>query len=220
MQVGEITIILEGAYRALNERFFNGELPEIMITVQSSPRAYGSFTTWDSWHDSENGYKEINIGAETLNRSMVETCATMLHEMTHFYCNINGIKDTSRSGTYHNARFKEVAEKHGIMIGYDPRIGYSPTSPTMELFEFVQEQGWQDIELSRNNGVFIGVGGSAGTAGGKDGTDGEGGERKKKSNQRKYQCPNCKCSCRATKPIRIKCLDCDEEMIEVKKEEK
>lgn len=218
MQIGEITTFLEGVYQALNNRFFNGELPAVVITVQSSPKAYGHFTTWEAWHDGDaKGYYEINIGAETLNRPLVETCGTLIHEMTHFYCHINGIKDTSRGHSYysyHNARFKEEAEKHGILIGYDPRIGHSPTMPSMELFDFVEQQGWQDIDLSRNNGFFFGSNGGGSTNGG--GSNGSGDAAgKKKGNQRKYQCPVCKCSCRATKEIHIKCIPCDVEMVEI-----
>ena len=39
----------------------------------------------------------------------------MLHEMAHLYNLENGIKDTSRAGTYHNAKFKATAEEHGLI---------------------------------------------------------------------------------------------------------
>lgn len=212
MKIGEITVCLEQIYDALNQRFFNGELPPVVITVQSSPRAYGHFTVREVWKDGNaKGFHEINIGAETLSRPLVETCGTLIHEMTHFYCQLHNIKSTSRNNFYHNFRFKEEAEKHGVIIGYDPRIGHSPTTPSEELYEFVEQQGWQDIDLSRNNGFFIGGSGSNGS----NGADGENGVEKKKSNQRKYQCPKCKCSCRATSVLHIKCIPCDLEMVEV-----
>ncbi len=222
MQIGDITKYLEMMAVALNDRFFAGELPmdKVAITVQSSPSSYAHITVVPVWENQSDCFYEINLSAEHLSRPCPELCSSIIHEFCHFWGLLNSVKTTSRMGYYHNARFKEIAEKHGVIIGYDPKIGYSPTSPSMELFEFVQEKGWKDIDLQRSNSILIKKGGSAGTAGGKDGADGEGGERKKKSNQRKYQCPNCKCSCRATKPIRIKCLDCDMEMVEVKKEEK
>ena len=52
--------------------------------------------------------KEINLGAESLKRSVPEIVATLLHEMVHYYCHVNGIQDTSN--TYHNKRFKEECE--------------------------------------------------------------------------------------------------------------
>lgn len=95
MVISEITGFLEGAFDVLNKKYFEGALPKAIITVQSSPKAYGHFTTWDAWSEEDSGYKEINLGAETLNRPVENTIATLIHEMTHFYCYINEIKDTS-----------------------------------------------------------------------------------------------------------------------------
>ena len=104
MQISEATRFLENAYVALNNKFFGGELPPVIITIQSSPRAYGHYTTWDAWHEGEEGYREINIGAETLDRPVPEIMGTLVHEMVHHYCAVNNIKDTSRNGTYHNSK--------------------------------------------------------------------------------------------------------------------
>ena len=99
MQISEATAFLEEAYQALNVRFFQGTLPPVVITIQSSPKAYGHYTTWDAWHEGKEGYREINIGAETLDRPVSEIMSTMTHEMVHHYCAVNNIKDTSRNGT-------------------------------------------------------------------------------------------------------------------------
>lgn len=214
MKVSEITEFLEGAYHILNDRYFGGELPPVVITIQSSPRAYGHYTPFNSWKDNNDKYREINIGAESLSRYLPETLATLVHEMTHHYCAVvSKQKDTSRSGTYHNKIFKQVAEGTGaILIGYDPRIGYSITSPSPELIAFVEEQGWQDIDLSRKE-EFEYIGGSGGS--GVAGTAGVAG--KKKNNSRKYQCPICSTSVRATKDVNIICGDCDCKMELVEK---
>lgn len=58
--------------------------------------------------------KEINIGAESLQRTVPEIIATLRHEMVHYYCCVNNIKDTSRNGAYHNERFKTECEKRGL----------------------------------------------------------------------------------------------------------
>lgn len=191
MQISEITAFLESAYDKLNQHYFDGELPPVVITVQSSPH-YGHYTLNKMWSDGNEDYHEINLGAETLNRSIEQVIATLVHEMTHGYNDLMGIKDTSRSGTYHCRRFKEQAEKRGLIIEYDPRIGWSVTTPAPDLIAFVQEQGWNNIDLSR-------VPLSKAT--------------KKPSNVRKYICPSCRCSVRATKEVNIACLDCDEPMV-------
>ena len=40
---------LEDAYRVFNREYFNGELPMVMITIQSSLKAYGHCTTKKIW---------------------------------------------------------------------------------------------------------------------------------------------------------------------------
>lgn len=193
MSISEIVAFLEDAYDVLNQKYFEGALPKAVITIQSSPKAYGHFTPWDAWKENENGYKEINIGAETLNREIFSVLSTLVHEQVHFYCHINNIKDTSRSGNYHNKRFKVEAEKRGLIIGYDSKIGFSPTTPSPELIEFIKEQGWQGVDLARQGQLSF--------SGGNNG--------RTRSNVRKYQCPECGCSVRATKSVNIACLDCD-----------
>ena len=194
MQISEATRFLENAYVALNNKFFGGELPPVIITIQSSPRAYGHYTTWENtWVGEGQGFHEINIGAETLDRDASEVLATLSHEMCHHYCAVNNIKDTSRGGTYHNKTFKEVAEGTGaILVDYDPRIGYSPTRPTDALIAFIEEQGWTGVNLSRQS--ILGLPGGKG--------------RGRSNGVRKYVCPNCHCSVRATKAVNIGCLDC------------
>ena len=190
----------------LNDTYFEGSLPPVVITVQSSPKAYGHYTTWDAWRQDEKGYREINLGAENLSRAIELTISTLLHEMVHHYCAMAGIKDTSRGGTYHNKKFKAEAEKRGLVIGYDPRIGHSPTSPSDSLIAFIEGQGWTGIDLSRT-GCYGASGGAEGGSGSDPGGGAETG--KKKSNVRKYLCPSCGCSVRATKEVHIGCLDCN-----------
>lgn len=206
MRVSEITEFLENAYGVLNMTYFEGSLPPVVITVQSSPKAYGHYTTWDAWRQDEKGYREINLGAESLSRPIENTIATLIHEMVHHYCAMAGIKDTSRGGTYHNKKFKAEAEKRGLLIGYDSRIGHSPTSPSESLIAFIEGQGWTGIDLSRTGWY----GSPSGAEGGSGSDPGDGAETgKKKSNVRKYLCPSCGCSVRATKEVHIGCLDCD-----------
>ena len=121
-----------------------------------------------------------------MSRPIENTIATLIHEMTHHYCAMAGIKDTSRGGTYHNKKFKQEAEKRGLIIGYDPRIGHSPTSPSEGLIAFIEGQGWTGIDLSRT-GWYGSSGGAEGGSGGDP--DGRAETGKKKSNVRKYQCP-------------------------------
>lgn len=146
-----VTGYLDKIFNMLNEAYFGGQLPKVVITVQSTPKAYGHFTTYDAWHCQSDGYKEINIGAGTLDRPIENVTATLLHEMVHEYCLLNGIKDTSRGGAYHNKRFRQEAEKRALHIDYDSRIGWSVTSPTEELIDFCIAHSLEDIQIARDD---------------------------------------------------------------------
>ena len=54
---------LEKLYDKLNADFFDGELERPVITVQSTPRAYGHYSLYDAWNVKGEGYRELNIGA-------------------------------------------------------------------------------------------------------------------------------------------------------------
>lgn len=198
---------LEKIYRQLNTDFFNGELEDCTITVQSTPRAYGHVTCGKVWKVKDCNRYELNIGAGTLDRPIENVVSTMLHEMVHIYNLMNNIQDCSRGNTYHNKKFKEKAESVGLIIEYDSRIGWSVTSPSDDLILYICEQGWSDILMNRGEfGIRSGVGGASGSSG----TDLP--KTKKPSSTRKYICPCCKMSVRATKDVRIMCVDCMEVM--------
>lgn len=212
MLLSEINAFLEMAYQKLNEYYYDGELTPVVITIQSSKSAYGHYTLNEIWTTTTEGYHEINLGAETINRPISATIGTLLHEMVHHHCLLNDLKDTSRNHTYHNKTFREVAESHGIHVDYDKMIGWSITSPSDETIEFIKQQGWQDIDLSRTGFWSSGRNGGGANGLGGSNTGGEEG-RKKKQGVRKYICPICKSSCRATKSINIGCLDCGVKMV-------
>ena len=202
---------LEKIFRTLNEHYFDSEIDEPVITIQSTPRAYGHVTVGKAWTRGADGEqrRELNIGAGTLDRPIENIVATMLHEMVHLIDLQEGIQDTSRGGTYHNKRFKARAETVDLSISYDSRIGWSVTEPTEALIEYIIEQGWNDIRMSRIDGY------SARGIGGNSGATGTGTVTPKKTSSRKYVCPCCKNSVRATKDVNIICGDCFQKMIEV-----
>lgn len=221
MKISEEVMFLENAFDALNERYFESTLPKIAITIQSTPRAHGHFTPWDSWSDDGNPIKEINMGAESLKRPVVEIIGTLLHEMVHYYCCINNIKDTSRNGSYHNKRFKEECEKRDLIISRAPGIGFSVTLPSNKLVDYVCSQGWNEkIKLFRTfDFVEMGVesnGESADNTGNDENAQKK--EKKSKSSTRKYICPCCGLSIRATKTVRVACMECNEQLEEVHKD--
>ena len=204
---------LNKVFDLLNAEYFESVLTRPTITIQSTPRAYGHFTlNDDTWVSTIGGSHEINIGAGTLARLIEEVCATLLHEMVHYYNYVNGIQDCSRGNTYHNKRFKQAAEQRGLTVEHSEKYGWSHTSPTEELLDFVISNGLTDILINRNEQGFFRVGGGTGThSGGADIT----GRPPRTSSTRKYVCLCCGMSVRATRTVRIACIDCAEQMVEV-----
>ena len=200
---------LNKIFDLLNEEFFENELSRPTITIQSTPKAYGHFSLReDTWVSKLGGTHEINIGAGTLSRPIEEVVSTLLHEMVHYYNYERGIQDCSRGNTYHNRKFKEEAERRGLLVEHSDKYGWSHTSPSDLLLDFVLENDLSDILINRNEYSGFQMGGT-GTHSGTPITP-----TVKKSSSRKYICPCCGTSIRATKKVNIGCLDCGVPMIE------
>ena len=184
-------------YNLLNDEFFESVLSKPTITIQSTPKAYGHFTMReDTWVSKIGNTHEINIGAGTLARPIVEVVSTMLHEMVHYYNYVTGVRDCSRNNSYHNKRFRDAAESRGLVVNRSKTYGWAHTSPSNRIVDFVQRHNLTDIQINRNDHI------KATSA--------------KNSSTRKYVCPCCGISVRATKTIRIACVDCSKELELVK----
>ena len=200
---------LNKIFDLLNEEFFENELSRPTITIQSTPRAYGHFSLReDTWVSKLGGTHEINIGAGTLSRPIEEVVSTLLHEMVHYYNYERGVQDCSRGNTYHNRKFREEAERRALNVEHSDKYGWSHTSPSDLLLDFVLENDLSDILINRNEFSGFQMGGT-GTHNGTPITP-----TAKKSSSRKYICPCCGTSIRATKKVNIGCLDCGVPMIE------
>lgn len=193
---------LEKIFRAVNADWFGGELEEPIITIQSTPRAYGHVTVSKIWKRKGEQRHELNIGAETLQRPIEEVVATIVHEAVHLYNLAHGVQDCSRGGSYHNKRFKEEAERRGLVISHHPTYGWTITEPSEALIDYIIAQGWSEIQMNRGGGWTPPP--SAGRKAGNGGTQTGGStEPPKRSSTRKYVCPCCKQSIRAAKAVNI-----------------
>lgn len=199
---------LNKVFDILNAEFFESALSRPTITIQSTPKAYGHFSLReDTWISKLGSTHEINIGAGTLSRPIEEVAATLLHEMIHYYNYENGIQDCSRGNTYHNKKFKEAAETHGLIVEHSDKYGWSHTTPGEELLDVVLTHGLTDILINRNDFTGFQIPGTGSHNGNANGV------QTKTSSSRKYKCPCCGMSVRATKVVNIACLDCDEPLL-------
>lgn len=211
---------LHNAFKRLNETFFNNELPNPAITIQTSGKrkSMGWCTTKEVWGDREGKIKlyEINISAEFLDLAFLETMDTLMHEMVHLYNTVNKIQDCSRGGTYHNKKFKKEAENRGFYFKEDTpdkRNGwYNP--------KLTEETKKKILTLGINEKAFViarrGMAlhrSEEGIEGEQEGQQEEQEEEKKKSYR--WVCPGCGLIVRSTKPnISIQCMECEEQLEE------
>lgn len=182
-------------FKLVNETYFNNSLDIPTITVQSTIGAYGHVSVQKVWHNEETATHELNLSADYLNRPIENIVATLIHEACHLYAMQNHIKDTSNHGIYHNKRFKALAEARNLKISKHEKYGWTITEPTEKLLDFCIENQLEDIQIVRQSAFsLIGAPGKTVT--------------RKPSSTRKYICPCCGNSFRATKNINVLCLDC------------
>lgn len=208
MNLSPMITELHRIFDALNAEYFCNELPPVFITIVSGKKktnsVYGTFTpeTWakaDNIDVDENGlptieksdiHHEIAMSAEYFTRPTANWVATLVHEMVHLYCHINDIEDTSNGNRYHNKRFKIEAEKRGLIIERADVIGYSVTTPSMELINFVEELEIDEEVFKYFRDTHLGV--------------------SKTAPKKRYVCPICGLQVQAKKDKRILCGECEE----------
>jgi hypothetical protein len=215
---GEVTIQsaideLQRMFRLLNKTYFNDELerPVITILTDSTSGAYGWISVHKVWSSKDNAwFREINLCAEYLNRPPEQVVTTLMHEMCHLLNIQRGVQDTSRAGTYHNREFKDAAEARDLIVEKDARYGYCVTKPSAGFTALVQKHcragcfKLERIKTYRDGTPKVT----------KTGSDGK--ERtvtRSKQSSRKYLCPECGVTVRATKEVNVKCGDCDIQMV-------
>lgn len=93
-------------------------------------------------------------------------------------------------------------------------IGWSVTRPSAKFIENIHRWGLdQACENCRVGADFMGHGGNSSDGSGGTAPLPPSGKRRKPSSTRKYKCPVCGCSVRATKYVNIMCMDCGEPMV-------
>lgn len=215
--------VLEYGFEVLNKVYFDSALPPIVITIMSAPRSNGHFTVNREWRVDEERYHEINISAEHLDRNIEAIMSTLMHECIHYYCSLHNIRCVSSNGRYHNKKFKQEAEKRGLIITQGKYIGWSITQPSDEFIKVIKEHGIEKPMDINRDGILVDLAAMIALMGGKNGAQGASGidgltvPGKPKCSTRKYICPCCGNSFRATKDINVKCMDCDEQFIKVEK---
>ncbi len=191
----ETVAYLGKLYDYANGKLFGGELVKPVITVQTDERnkTNGWWSCGKVWRESaeDEGEHELNMTAQQLNRPIGEIAATLIHEMCHQYATVHDMKDTSRSGNYHNKLFKKIAETHGLHVECVAKIGWSYTTLTDETAAMIAEFTAENPPTVIYRLPIMKS------------------QITKNTSTRKYVCPVCGQSVRATKRVNIICADCN-----------
>lgn len=188
----EIIKELNNCYKIINERLFNNKLSDIMITFYTDGkdnRTLGHFTKQKVWN---NNIHELVIKGLQWNGKAYDILGTLIHEMVHFYCALNNIKDVESNGR-HNKLFKENAEKFGLIVfkPINKNIGYT-TNLKENVFQDLKTTGIniEILEKYKNNLIF---------------------PEKVKSNKisYKYMCLNCDIKFTLSKDLKLNCGECN-----------
>lgn len=197
--MAELQAALQAAFNAINKDFYNNELEKVIITTKEGRKknAYGWIEVNKNWQQNGKARHEINISVDFLGeRTVIETITTLMHEMAHLYNIQHEIKDTTRSGLYHNKEFKKTAEAHGLTVSRMEKTGWSYTEASANTISWIKD----NITI-KSFGVFK-----------RTAEDESGGKAKTKQSYRKYICPDCGLIVRATKECNIACMDCAAQM--------
>lgn len=180
----------------LNERFFNSSLPRPEFYITPTNREYVKFNqnAIAVYNRSISQKYEFNITSTILSMPMDKICAVIIHEMCHMYNQINGVKDTSRGGTYHNSRFKSTAEAHGLIVAKTSVYGYSETAPNSDLISWCNDQfpkNWIDVYRYTDQAKVAST----------------------RPHNYRYECQCCGAIARSGKPLFLICGNCGYTMV-------
>ncbi len=197
--ITELHAALTAAFNAINRDFYDGKLEKVIITTKEGKKkkAYGWIELQKNWTQNGKQRHEINISVDYIGERTVEDMiVTLMHEMVHLYNVQNNIKDTSRAGRYHNKKFKEAAEKHGLICTEREDVGFNDTEATDETKEWIKN----NIKI-KAIGVYKCVACKAP------------GEPKEKQSMKKMVCPGCGGIARVTSDFPLICKACNMELI-------
>ena len=131
---GAFAAVLARAWSAIRHR--HADVPECMIafgsgTVLTSRSRLGHWAAqrWTMLED-QRMVGEMFLAGEALREGAPFVMMVLLHEAAHALATARDIKDTSRGGRYHNARFQALAIELGLAVEKHEVFGWTDTSLT------------------------------------------------------------------------------------------
>lgn len=128
---------LQHAFHFFNEKLFDNELPECLITLQRKSRTYGYFAPSRFIHRGGDTTDEIAMNPSYFSLVPIEEIMqTLVHEMTHQWQEHFGKK--GRRG-YHNKEWGDKMESIGLMPSSTGKPGGAKTGD--QMMDYIIEGG-------------------------------------------------------------------------------
>ena len=199
---------IEQAYDFLNKEFFEGQLPDCLITLQRSSRSEGYYRK-DSFIDRKNHERhvdEIALNPSVFRlRSEMEILSTLAHEIIHLWQFHYGHPPR---GGYHNREWANKMESIGLMPSSTGKVDGKRTGQKMS--DYVIANGIFEKKIKRylenqtciqwQTGVSVKP------------KEGEVEVVVVKKKKIKYLCPSCNQAAWAKPGTKLICGQCEEAM--------
>jgi hypothetical protein len=144
-QASELVAACEEAWAAIQRH--HAEVPHAVIVLGTGVergRLVKLGHWWGGrWIADGNVQGEVLLAGEALHLAPEAVFEILLHEAAHGLNAARGVKDSSRGGRYHNARYKVTAEDLGLVVEQGPPYGWARTS----IGPFARDR--YDLEITR-----------------------------------------------------------------------
>lgn len=192
---------LQEAYDFFNERLFEGRLPQCIVTLQRKAKSFGYFSP-DRFAAETETKDEIALNPMFFHdRAPRAVLSTLVHEMTHLEQQHFG--EPSKKG-YHNTAWGVLMDRVGLTPTATGQPGGNRTG--VHMSHLIVEDGpfaASYAELHERGFTFRWG----------DAARDEEAAKKKAASKTKYVCPDCGVKAWAKPQTRLRCGECEEEML-------
>jgi len=130
----DLVVACEAAWRSIQAN--HPELPPVVMLLGTGVergRLVKLGHWWEGrWLADGNLRGEVLLAGEALHLKPEDVFEVLLHEAAHGINAARNVKDTSRGGRYHNARFKKTAVEVGLTVEQMNPYGFAKTSAPPE----------------------------------------------------------------------------------------
>ena len=148
--------VYEKAYDLFNERLFDAQLGDVLITLQRKPNTFGYFCKGafnDLSDGGERAIDEIAVNPDIHAKlPPIEVWQTLVHEMCHKWQEDFG---TPSRRTYHNQEWSSKMELIGLIPSHNGEPGGKKTGQTMADYPADEGLFIDTVKLLEKKGIAL-----------------------------------------------------------------